>query len=132
MRRLPRGAAAAVALGLFAAGCGGTGSGGGSGAGDAVTIAIPGDPGNMNPLTALTSSAVTMNRFTYDSLIKINPDDGRIVSGVAEKWTSDAISATFTIRRDAMCDNGVALTPSDIAAQYAYIADPANKSPCTA
>ncbi|MFI6984446.1 ABC transporter substrate-binding protein [Embleya sp. NPDC050154] len=128
MRRVPRGAAAAVALGLFAAGCGGTASDGGAGDGDTVTIAIEGDPGNMNPLTALTSSAVTMNRYSYDSLIHV-ANDGRIVSGVAENWTSDATSATFTLRRDVMCDSGRALTASDIAAQYAYIADPANKSP---
>ncbi|MFF7251250.1 ABC transporter substrate-binding protein [Embleya sp. NPDC008237] len=128
MRRAPRGAAAAVALGLFAAGCGGTAADGGAGDGDTVTIAIEGDPGNMNPLTTLTSSAVTMNRYSYDSLINV-ASDGRIVSGVAEKWTSDATSATFTIRRDVMCDSGRALTPSDIAAEYAYIADPANKSP---
>ncbi|MFI1383549.1 ABC transporter substrate-binding protein [Embleya sp. NPDC020886] len=129
MRRAPRTAAVVFALGLFAAGCGGTAPGGAGGGDDAVTIAIPGDPGNLNPMTALTSSAVTMNRYTYDALIQVDPVDGRIVSGVAEKWTSDATSATFTIRRDVMCDNGVALTASDIAAQYTYIVDPANKSP---
>ncbi|MEU0939444.1 ABC transporter substrate-binding protein [Embleya sp. NPDC005971] len=129
MRCPPRAAATVFALGLLVAGCGGAATDSGAGGADTVTIAIPGDPGNMNPLTTLTSSAVTMNRFTYDSLIKVDPVDGRIVPSVAEKWTTDASSATFTIRRDVKCDNGVALTASDIAAQYAYIVDPANKSP---
>jgi peptide/nickel transport system substrate-binding protein len=128
MRRAPRGAAAAVALGLFAAGCGGTDAGGGSSDGDTVTIAIQSDPGNLDPMTTLISFATSMNRFSYDSLVNVQPD-GRIVSGVAEKWTSDTTSATFTIKRGVMCDNGAPLTASNIAAQYNYISDPANQSP---
>ncbi|OPC78606.1 hypothetical protein B4N89_30990 [Embleya scabrispora] len=128
MRRASRGAAAAVALGLFAAGCGGTGVGGNSGDGDTVTIAIPSDPSNLNPMTTLISYATMMNRFSYDSLINVRTD-GRIVSGVAEKWTSDANSATFTLRRDVRCENGAPLTAADVAAQYNHIVDPANKSP---
>ncbi|MFE5328280.1 ABC transporter substrate-binding protein [Embleya sp. NPDC056575] len=128
MRRASRGAAAALALGLLAAGCGGSGSGGSSGTGETVTIALPSDPNNMNPLTTLTSYAVMMNRFAYDSLVNVQ-SDGRIVSGVAEKWTSDANSATFTLRRDVTCENGAPLTAADVAAQYNHIVDPANKSP---
>ncbi|MGW9213138.1 ABC transporter substrate-binding protein [Embleya sp. NPDC055664] len=128
MRRASRGAAAVLALGLFAAGCGGTGAGGSSGDGDTVTVAIPSDPNDLNPMTTLTSFAVMMNRFSYDALINIR-SDGRIVSGVAEKWTADANSATFTLRRDVTCANGARLSAADVAAQYNYIVDPANKSP---
>ncbi|MGC0416390.1 ABC transporter substrate-binding protein [Embleya sp. AB8] len=129
MRRAPRGAAAAaVASVLLATGCGGTGSGGSAGGGDTVTVGILGDPGTMNPLTTLVSTAVSMNRFAYDSLVNVMPD-GRIVSGVAEKWTSDSTSATFTLKRGVTCGNGAPLTASNIAAQYNYIADPATQSP---
>ncbi|MFI6980956.1 ABC transporter substrate-binding protein [Embleya sp. NPDC050154] len=128
MRRVSRGAGAAVALGLLAAGCGGTDSGGTSTGGNTITIGVPGDPGGMNPLTTLASSAVMMNRFAYDSLVNIRPD-GRIASGIAETWTADTTTANFTLRRGVMCDDGTSLTPSAIAAQYNYIGDPANKSP---
>ncbi|MET7299156.1 ABC transporter substrate-binding protein [Embleya sp. NPDC005575] len=128
MRRVSRGAVTAVALGLLAAGCGGTDSGAGADGGNTVTIGVAGDPGGMNPLTALASSALMMNRFAYDSLVNIQPD-GRIASGVAETWTADTTTAGFTLKRGVMCDDGTPLTPSAIAAQYNYIGDPANKSP---
>ncbi|MEU0939068.1 ABC transporter substrate-binding protein [Embleya sp. NPDC005971] len=105
------------------------GTDGGAGAGgNTVTIGVAGDPGAMNPLTAPASSAVMMNRFAYDSLVDIRPD-GQIASGVARTWTADATTASFTLRRDVLCDHGTTLTPSAIAAQYNYIGDPANKSP---
>ncbi|MYW04536.1 ABC transporter substrate-binding protein [Streptomyces sp. SID3343] len=118
---------ATVALGLLATGCGGTDSSGTSG-GDTVTIGITADPGNLSPLTSLSSTTSMINRFSYDGLVNVEPD-GRIVSGVAEKWTSDALTASFTLRGDVTCGNGRPLAASDVAAQYNYVADPKNGSP---
>lgn len=116
-----------VALGLLAVGCGGTGSSG-SGGGDTLTIAITADPGNLSPLTSLTKITSLLSRFSYDTLVNVEPD-GKIVSGVAEKWTTDAVSATFTLRRDVTCGDGRPLTASAVAAQYNYVLDPKNTSP---
>ncbi|MFI6978602.1 ABC transporter substrate-binding protein [Embleya sp. NPDC050154] len=127
MRRGVRAAATTVALGLLAVGCGGTGSGGAGGR-DTITIGINADPGNLSPLTSLTRITSLLNRFSYDSLVNVEPD-GRIVSGVAEKWTTDAVSATFTLRRDVTCGDGRPLTASAVAAQYNYVTDPKNTSP---
>jgi peptide/nickel transport system substrate-binding protein len=128
MRRVSRGVVGTLVLGLLAAGCGGTGDGGNRADGDTLTVGAIADPGGLNPLTALNASAFMLNRFSYDGLVNIQPD-GRIVSGVAEKWTTDATSASFTLKRGVMCDDGTPLTPSAVAAQYAYIAEPANVSP---
>lgn len=128
MRRVSRGVVGTLVLGLLAAGCGGSGGGGAAGDGDTLTVGVIADPGGLNPLTALNASAFMLNRFSYDGLLNIQPD-GRIVSGVAEKWTSDATSASFTLKRGVTCDDGTPLTASAIAAQYAYIAEPANASP---
>ncbi|MYS84837.1 ABC transporter substrate-binding protein [Embleya scabrispora] len=127
MRGAARGAATAVALGLLATGCGATGSSSAGGS-DTITIGISDDPGNVSPLTSLSKVTSLMTRFSYDTLINIGPD-GKIVSGVAEKWTSDTLSATFTLRRDVTCADGKPLTASAVAAQYNYIADPKNTSP---
>ncbi|MFI1379446.1 ABC transporter substrate-binding protein [Embleya sp. NPDC020886] len=122
-----RAAAAAVALGLLATGCGGTGSSSAGGS-DTLTIGITDDPGNLSPLTSLSKITSLLSRFSYDSLVNVAPD-GRIVSGVAEKWTADTLSATFTLRRDVTCADGKPLTASAVAAQYNFIVDPKNTSP---
>ncbi|MFF7245889.1 ABC transporter substrate-binding protein [Embleya sp. NPDC008237] len=127
MRGLARGAATAVALGLLATGCGAT-DGAGAGGSDTLTIGITDDPGNVSPLTSLSKITSVMTRFSYDTLVGVGPD-GQIVPSVAEKWTSDTLSATFTLRRDVTCADGKPLTASAIAAQYNYIVDPKNTSP---
>ncbi|MET7301676.1 ABC transporter substrate-binding protein [Embleya sp. NPDC005575] len=127
MRGAARGAATAVALGLLATGCGATG-GSSAGGRDTITIGITDDPGNVSPLSSLSKITSLMSRFSYDNLVNVGPD-GNIVSGVAEKWTSDTLSATFTLRRDVTCADGKPLTASAVAAQYNYIVDPKNTSP---
>lgn len=82
----------------------------------------------MNPLTGLTSSAGMMNRFAYDQLVHTTVD-GKLVSGVAQTWTTDADSTTFTLKPGVLCGDGVPLHASDVAAQYNWISDPANQSP---
>ncbi|MFE5332728.1 ABC transporter substrate-binding protein [Embleya sp. NPDC056575] len=127
MRGAARAAAGAVAVGMLATGCGGTGASGAGGS-DTITIGISEDPANLSPLTSLSKITSLMTRFSYDALINTTVD-GQIVSGVAEKWESDPLSATFTLRRDVRCGDGRTLTASAVAAQYNYIADPKNTSP---
>jgi ABC-type transport system substrate-binding protein len=125
MRPTPRVAAAALALGLLATGCGADAGGGSDGV---VTISIGGDPANLSPLTGTASFTLLMNRFSYDPLVTIDPR-GRVVSGVAEKWSADLTSANFTLKRGVMCVDGTEFKASDAAAQINYMADPAKPSP---
>ncbi|MCX4679522.1 ABC transporter substrate-binding protein [Streptomyces sp. NBC_01433] len=118
--------AAAFGLVATAAACGG-GSAGGSG-GSRVVVAIAADPGSLSPTTALASTALAMNSFAYDTLVHIAAD-GSLIPGVAEKWTVTSTSARFTIRSGVSCEDGSALTATDVAAEYNHIADPANQSP---
>lgn len=127
--RGPRRAATAalLAAGLVATGCGGGGTSAGDGGGT-VTLAIASDPGTLNPLGTVTSSALALNRFSYDPLVH-RAKDGSTVSGVAERWKATPTSATFTLRDDVKCQSGERLKASDVAAVYNYVADPKNKSP---
>ncbi|MBT2506045.1 ABC transporter substrate-binding protein [Streptomyces sp. ISL-98] len=119
-------AAAIAAIGLATTGCsGGVTGGGGSGT---VTIAIASDPGTLNPLGTVASSALSMNRFAYDTLVHRGPK-GSTVPGIAQRWSATPTSATFTLRKGVTCQDGSALTASDVAAVYNYVADPKNQSP---
>lgn len=127
--RTPTARAAAVitALGLAAAGCAGGGPSAGGGRGT-VTIAVSSDPGSLDPLNALASTAIFMNGFGYARLVQLGAD-GTLVGGVAEHWSSTTTSATFTIRQGVTCQDGSPLTAGDVAAEYNHIADPRNASP---
>ncbi|MEV5574689.1 ABC transporter substrate-binding protein [Spirillospora sp. NPDC052269] len=122
-----RAAAVVAALGLAAAGCGGGGGTAGGGRG-AVTIAVPSDPGSLDPLTTLASKAILMNGFAYARLVQLGAD-GKLTGGVAERWSSTTTSATFTIKRGVTCQDGSPLTAEDVAAEYNHVADPRNESP---
>lgn len=128
--------ALAVAASMAVAACSG-GSGGGSGSpapqgdyasGGTFTIALPSDPGNLDP--SMTPSSVTRSilGLSYDTLLYQEPD-GTFVSGVAEKWASTPTTATFTIKDGVTCSDGSTLTAKDVADNIAYIANPKNASP---
>ncbi len=67
-------------------------------------------------------------KLAYDPLVNLRAD-GTYVSGLAERWTADAKSATFTLRRDVTCSDGTSLTASQVAADIRYVGDPKNQSP---
>ncbi|GII90420.1 ABC transporter substrate-binding protein [Sinosporangium siamense] len=124
--------AALGALGLLAAACGGGGESGGGGnvasAENATfTAAIGADPGLLDPATGVLSITNFALKFAYDSLV--HNEDGKVVSGLAEKWDVKPDSVTFTIRKDVTCSDGSKVTPSQIAQNFTHIADPATKSP---
>ncbi|MFI0419131.1 ABC transporter substrate-binding protein [Spongiactinospora sp. 9N601] len=124
--RKTRTAAAITVIGLAATGCGGTaGGGGGGGTGDTVTISIPSDPGTLSPMNTSVSIAVAMNKYAYDPLVNIAPD-GKVISGLAEKWSATPKSAEFVLRDGVTCQDGSKLTASDVAAMFNHVADPKN------
>jgi peptide/nickel transport system substrate-binding protein len=121
----------ALALTLVACGSGGS-SGGASGSqnladGKPFTMALGGDPGNLDP--HFTSLSVTMaaDRFLYDSLLNID-EKGGLVAGLADKWTGTTTKATFTLRKGITCSDGTPLTAGDVAANISFVGDPKNAS----
>ncbi|WP_422758546.1 ABC transporter substrate-binding protein [Paenarthrobacter sp. C1] len=92
------------------------------------TMAIGADPGNLNPMITAMSGARTIDRFLYSRLIEVGKD-GTIRSGLASAWKADTTKATFTLRNDATCADGTAITASMLAENINFIADPKNGSP---
>ena len=90
------------------------------------TMALTGDAGRFDPYRSQLIFSTAY--LAYDPLVHEQPD-GKFVSGLAEKWTADATSATFTLRPGVTCSDGTPLTASQVAAALAYVTDPKNKSP---
>ncbi len=114
-----------AAICLAASACGGpAGDAGKYATGGTFTYAIPEDPRPFDPYHSIIFG---YSGLAYDTLVHIDPD-GKFVSGLAEKWTADARSATFTLRPDVTCSDGTPLTAGQVVAAIKYNADPKNQS----
>jgi peptide/nickel transport system substrate-binding protein len=82
------------------------------------------DPGSFDPYRSLQAVAV---QLAYDSLVNLQ-SDGTFASGLAEKWTADARSASFTLRTGVTCSDGAPLTASQVAEAINFVGDPAQES----
>ncbi|MFJ8822141.1 ABC transporter substrate-binding protein [Streptomyces sp. NPDC102467] len=129
-----RRATAAVGVAVLGlAGCGGAQGGGTSTAGAPVdgktfTMALPSDPGTLDPAMTVLSSATQLDRFLYDPLINLDRSGGA-TAGLAEKWQADTTTARFTLRRGITCADGSPLTAKDVAANIDFVGNVKNKSP---
>ncbi|MEU9099920.1 ABC transporter substrate-binding protein [Streptomyces sp. NPDC048361] len=118
--------AACLAVSLLAAGCG-TGRAGSAG-GDTFSYAIKSDPGLLDPAQVQNTTTYTALSLAYDTLVNIGPD-GRVVSGLADRWDVAPSSVTFTLRPGVTCADGSPVTPRTVASNVAHLTDPATKSP---
>jgi peptide/nickel transport system substrate-binding protein len=89
------------------------------------TMVMNEDRGAFDPYR---SRIAGLDKLAYDSLVNMRPD-GTFVSGIAQKWTTDARTASFTLRPDVTCSDGTPLTAGQVAADLEFIGDPENKSP---
>ncbi len=121
-----------VVTACLAAGCSGSSSRAGGQAGSAryaangtFTLAIPDDRGVFDPYR---TNIFGYAGLAYDSLVNLQRD-GKFVSGLAERWSTSANSASFTLRSGVTCSDGTPLTASQVAADVTYLGKPENRSP---
>lgn len=103
-------------------------SGGQPVSGGTLTLAIPTDPGNLDPQQTSLTIDNLLWPFAYDPLVNEAPS-GAIVSGLATSWRQSGNSATFTLNKHATCADGSRVTPSLVAANIAYVTNPKYHSP---
>jgi peptide/nickel transport system substrate-binding protein len=132
-RRFPALLAITITSSLVAACGGGTGGGTTAGTPEYVTggtfvMSLGSDPGAVNPYKSTGGLNRQIYAFAYDTLVGRGPD-GKAVAQLATSWTVTTTSVTYTIRDGIKCDDGTTLKPSDIAADFTYIADPKTLSP---
>jgi peptide/nickel transport system substrate-binding protein len=123
------GSAMALALGA----CGGSASSeNASGSqqlaeGKTFTMTLPGDPGNLDPHFTSLSVTGQVDLFLYDSLVSTDAS-GALRPNLAEKWESTTTKATFTLRKGVTCSDGTALTATQVAENFNFVANPKNAS----
>lgn len=120
-----------MACALTASACGGSGpgpSGQNLVSGGTLTEGIPTDPGNLDPQQSALSIDGEIAQLAYDPLVQ-QSQSGAMVSGLASAWHLSGNSVTFTLKKGVTCSDGSPVTPSLIAANVAYVGNPANKSP---
>ena len=116
--------AALFVSGVVASGC--SGSPPNQSAEGTFTLQMNKDLGSFDPYQNV--NMLSWANLAYDSLVN-RKADGTFVSGLAEKWSADARSATFTLRSDVTCSDGTPLTAMQVADAISHVSDPANKSP---
>jgi len=95
--------------------------------GKTANMALPSDPGSIDPQLAYIQGALEVDYFLYDSLINFTPS-GQVESNLATKWSGDSTSASYTLKPGVTCSDGSPLTASTVAANINFIADPKNAS----
>lgn len=125
----------ATAIGLTA--CSGSGGGRpGAGPSDALTyvdggtftIAVPFDPGSLNPFTNYYSGNDFMPvHLAYESLVSLDAE-GAVLPLLAESWEASTTDASFTLREGITCSDGSPVTASVVAENINFVADEKNAS----
>ncbi|HEV2592698.1 MAG TPA: ABC transporter substrate-binding protein [Gaiellaceae bacterium] len=94
-----------------------------------ATLAIPGDPGNLDPQMTVLQTTRYVDTYAYDTLVSL-VGPGKIASGVAQAWkVVSPKKVEFTLRRDVTCSDGTKLTASVVKQNLDFVGNPANKSP---
>lgn len=137
-RRVLRPALALVATAALVTACGGgDDSGGGSSGGDDVsyvdggtfTMALNGDPGNLDPQSGAGTNLFTISQLAYDTLVSVDAESGEIRSQLATEWKVDGKTITLTLGDGITCSDGSDFTAADVVENLEYVGNPKNKSP---
>ncbi|MGW5653828.1 ABC transporter substrate-binding protein [Streptomyces humi] len=136
---LRRAAVPGLALGLaaFLTACGtGTGTSGAGAsaspkAGGSLKIAIDSDPVCLDPQQSTLIASAVINRQVVDSLIAQDPDSGKFVGWLADKWqaSADAKSFTFHLRQGITFSDGTPVNAEVVKANFDSIVAAGAKSP---
>ncbi|MBQ7803640.1 ABC transporter substrate-binding protein [Rhodococcus sp. (in: high G+C Gram-positive bacteria)] len=127
--------AALVTIGvLTVASCGSTSDPGGNSSGDyakdgSFTTIVNADPGNLHPLITNLIATQTVNTYTNDSLIAVDPKTRAIGPYLAEKWTDEGTTLTFTLKKGITCEDGSTFTAQTAADNINWVVDSKNGSP---
>jgi peptide/nickel transport system substrate-binding protein len=129
--RIVAGSAMGIALATTASCSGGGGSASQQVVSDGtLTMAVPVDPGNLDPQHSAENVAVS--RLAYDTPITIE-GDGKVEPGVVSSWKDVGSTSewSLTVRKDVTCSDGSTMGAATVAANINYVADPKNASPFT-
>lgn len=97
-----------------------------------LVIALPGAPSSIDPRLATDAYGSQILQLTHASLIRMDAD-GRPVPDLAERWEERSpTEIVFRLRDGLRFHDGRPLTSADVRYTFAWILDPANRSPLRA
>lgn len=98
--------------------------------GGSISEGIIGTPRYINPVLAISDADRDLTTLIYSGLLKYTPN-GDLINDLADDYTisDDKTTYTFTIREDAVFQDGTPVTASDIEYTIQKTLDPALKSP---
>src|SRR4051812_31010685 len=112
-QRLSRTSIAVGATAAVLTACGGSDSSGSASTGDVTfvdgatfTMALGGDPGNLDPQSSAASNLFTVTQLAYDTLVSVDPDHGSIQSQLADSWKASGKTVTLTLGKGITCSDG--------------------------
>ncbi|CRK61994.1 Oligopeptide ABC transporter, periplasmic oligopeptide-binding protein OppA (TC 3.A.1.5.1) [Alloactinosynnema sp. L-07] len=97
--------------------------------GGTFTLGLSSDPGNLDPQMGAGSGLFTVTQFAYDALVSVDGTSGEIKSGLAKSWDVRGTTVSLTLAPDITCSDGAKLTPTIVADNLNFVADPKNQSP---
>ena len=97
--------------------------------GGTFTLALKGDPGNLDPHSSAGTQLFTVSQFGYDNLVTVDEESGEIRPQLVTEWSVDDTTVTLTLNEGITCSDGSDFTATTVADNIAYVADPKNKSP---
>jgi peptide/nickel transport system substrate-binding protein len=94
-----------------------------------ATLAVPTDPGNLDPQMTLLQAARYIDTYAYDTLVNVT-GPGKVSSGLAQSWkVVSPKKVEFTLQPGITCSDGTKLTASVVKQNLDFVGNPANKSP---
>jgi ABC-type transport system substrate-binding protein len=121
-KRLIAGVALAAAASLALSACSTGEPEAAAGPTDTINAELWYAPATFDPAKASADADVTVARLGFDTLLRQGESDGYI-GGLATAWEATSASDyTFTIRDDATCADGTAITPTVVANSFEYLA----------
>ncbi|MGY3204387.1 ABC transporter substrate-binding protein [Streptomyces sp. TE5632] len=82
-----------------------------------LTVAVAQSVDSLSPFLAVRLLSTSIHRLTYEYLTNYDPEDNRVIPGLATEWKSspDKLTWTYTIRSDSTWSDGQRATAEDAA-----------------
>ena len=86
---------------------------------------------NLDPVYVETVADRQIARLVWESLLQIDPVDGRLRAGLAQEWaiSDDGYTLRFTLVPDALWHDGTPVSAWDVVATLEYLIMPGSRSP---
>jgi len=88
-----------------------------------ITLALTSEPPNLDSSKSTDTVSSLILRMTHERLVEMDRR-GKIIPGVAERWSRDGLEVTFWLRKEAQWADGVPLTAHDFVYAMQRLVDP--------